>query len=32
MAPVVQEIENILKAISFDNPKDQKLDFSNIEY
>lgn len=28
MAPVVQEIENILKAISFDNPKDPKIGFS----
>jgi hypothetical protein len=28
MSPVVQEIENILKAISFDNPKDPKIGFS----
>ena len=28
MAPIVQEIEDILKAISFDNPKDPKIGFS----
>ncbi|MFX4230193.1 hypothetical protein ACOL3I_01715 [Aliarcobacter butzleri] len=28
MVPVVQEIENILKAINFDNPKDPKIGFS----
>lgn len=28
MAPVVQEIENILKAISFDNPQNPKIGFS----
>ena len=28
MTPIIQEIENILKAISFDNPKDPKIGFS----
>lgn len=28
MVPIIQEIEDILKAISFDNPKDPKIGFS----
>ena len=28
MVPIIQEIEDILKAISFDNPKDSKIEFS----